>query len=531
MLDILIEDGVMENKMNSLKKNLDSVKTIYFIGIGGISMSGLAEIFQKRGIYVEGSDMKSSDVTEHLEQLGITVHIGHRADNILQNIDLVVYTAAISEDNPELTKARELGIECLERAALLGLLMDDYQHRIAVAGTHGKTSTTSMFAHILMAAKKDPTISLGGHLDLIDGNYRYGGADYFLLEACEYKNSFHHFRPSVSVILNIASDHMDFFKNYEAIRKSFKQYISAVPKQGTVVINSDIECWEELVEGVEGDVFTFGEHRFLGVEKVGASSSNSLKHKIHIFCEDIEYEADGYPSFTVFKQNIVDQQKYKSKIESTKNSNDIQGREGAEQLGQITLKVGGKHNVLNALAAVAGSLALGIDFETIKLGLEEFSNSKRRLEYKGEIHGVQIYDDYAHHPDEIRATLDALTHIEKNKLWIIFQPHTYTRTKALFDEFTSVFAGENKAENKEGKNKQNECEIILAPIYAAREKPIDVSSKRLHEALLKKGGVSHYFETFEEIRDFILKNAEAGDVVMTMGAGDIYEVGEMILQQ
>lgn len=452
--------------------HLETAKKIHFIGIGGVSMSGLAEILMERGKQITGSDWQASSTTDHLRQLGIPVHIGHDAVYIDDDTDLVVYTAAIPADNPERLIADQKGIPCIERAVLLGRLMASYPHSIGVAGTHGKTTTTSMFAHVLMKADKDPTISVGAHLNLLNSNYRSGNSAYFLLEACEYKNSFHHFHPQLAIVLNIAADHLDFFADYQAIYQSFQTYLANVPANGSIVVNQAIPDIDLLTANSSAKIIRFGQ------------TDADITYK------NLTYQANGCPAFDVYHHHQL--------------------------LGHLALNVYGHHNVLNALAVVAGSLSLDIPFNQIQAGLEEFTGSRRRLEYKGDLKGVLVYDDYAHHPEEIESTLDSLSHIPHDRLWFIFQPHTYSRTKALFDDFVRVL---KPVDN-----------VILADIYAAREKdPGDISSQDLYQALKVHNLNSYFFDSFEKIENFILQQCRPGDLLITVGAGNIYLIGDGLL--
>ena len=365
---------------------------IHFIGIGGISMSGLAEILMREGFRVSGSDAHESELTEHLAAAGAKVMYGQAAANITDDMDLVVYTAAVHADNPEYAEVVRRGIPMMSRAELLGQIMKNYGEAIAISGTHGKTTTTSMVTEILLAAEKDPTISVGGILHSIGGNIRVGGPELFVTEACEYTNSFLSFFPNREVILNIEADHLDFFKDIDDIRHSFRLFAQKLPKDGLLVINSDIDRYEEIVDGLECRIVTCGKR----------TDSNYR-------AEDITYDHFARAAFRLM----------------------IDGQDA----GEITLGVPGEHNVYNALAAIALCRDLGIDMEHIRAGLKKFTGTNRRFEKKGEIGGVTIIDDYAHHPQEIAATLEAAKNYPHKKLWCVFQPHTYTRTKAFLDRF------------------------------------------------------------------------------------------------
>ncbi len=447
---------------------------IHFIGIGGISMSGLAEILLKEGFTVSGSDSKKSPLTKKLEKDGAVIHYGQSADNITDDIDCVVYTAAINRHNPELMEAVGRKIPMLTRAELLGQLMKNYETPIAVSGTHGKTTTTSMISHILLEAGTDPTISVGGILKAIGGNIRVGNSGTFLTEACEYTNSFLHFFPKVGVILNIEEDHLDFFKDLEDIRHSFHQFAALLPSDGTLVINGDIKDYMEICSGLDCSIVTYG-------------SSPAFDYT----ASDIRYDEEGHASFELLKKG--------------KNA------------GRIALSVSGDHNVSNALAAIAVSDLLDISADTIRKGLLSFTGTDRRFEYKGTFNGVTVIDDYAHHPTEIAATLKAAQHTPHNAVWCVFQPHTYTRTKAFFHEFAEALSHADH--------------LILSDIYAARETDtLGVSSEALADEAKKLGTDAVYLPTFADIETFLKEHCSPGDLLITMGAGDIVTVGENLLK-
>ena len=447
---------------------------IHFIGIGGISMSGLAEILLEEGFTVSGSDAKESPLTRKLESEGAHICYGQKAENITDDIDCVVYTAAISRTNPELIEAVAHKIPMLTRAELLGQLMKNYDTPIAVSGTHGKTTTTSMISHILLEGKVDPTISVGGILKAIGGNIRVGSSETFLTEACEYTNSFLHFFPKISVILNIEEDHLDFFKDLEDIRHSFHQFAALLPSDGTLVINGEITDYPEIYQGLDYNVVTYG-------------PSADFDYS----ASDISYDEEGHVSFDLAKHG--------------------------EKAGRITLSVTGDHNVSNALASIAVAELLDIPMDTIKKGLLSFTGTDRRFEYKGTFNGVTVVDDYAHHPTEIKATLKAAQHYPHNSVWCVFQPHTYTRTKAFFHEFAEALSHADH--------------LVLADIYAARETDtLGISSADLAEEAAKLGTDSHYFPSFAEIESFLKENCRPGDLLITMGAGDIVTVGEDLIR-
>ncbi len=449
-------------------------QNVYFIGIGGISMSGLAEILSNEGFRVSGSDMHRSALTDRLEEKGIRVEYGQRAENIRDDIDVVVYTAAIHPDNPEFQAAKAKGIPMIARADLLGEMMRNYRNAVNIAGTHGKTTTTSMLTEILLAAEADPTITVGGILPAINGNIRVGGSEFFVSEACEYTNSFLSFFPTMEIILNIEADHLDFFKDLEDIRHSFRLFAEKLDEKGVLIINRDIERLEEITEGLPCRVITFG--------KEPERSTYSAA--------DIVLDERARASYTLL----------------------VEGK----PRGTITLGVPGIHNVYNSLSAVAAATELGVPMDKIQAGLRHFTGTNRRFEKKGEIGGVTIIDDYAHHPQEILATLATAKRCPHEKLWCVFQPHTYTRTAALLDDFARALLEAD--------------EVILADIYAAREvNTVGVSSADLVERIRAAGGKAHYIPSFDDIETFILANCVPGDMLITMGAGDIVKVGEKLL--
>ena len=447
---------------------------VHFIGIGGISMSGLAEILHDRGFKVSGSDMKASPLTEHLESLGISVQFPQKSENIVPGIELCVYTAAISEDNPEFQEVKRQNIPMMSRAELLGRIMKNYKEAINVSGTHGKTTTTSMIGEILMEAQMDPTITVGGMMKDIGGNLRVGKSDVFLAEACEYTNSFLSFFPTIEVVLNVEEDHLDFFKDINDIRASFRKFIEKLPENGILIFNKDIPHAEFFLEDLPGrKIITFGHQ--------DADYTANF----------ISYDHFARPSFTLF--------------------------ENGEDRGRVTLGVTGEHNIYNSLSAIAVARAIGIPFETIKKGLMEFSGTDRRFQLKGEVNGFTIIDDYAHHPQEIAATIATAKKYPHKKLWVAFQPHTYSRTLALMDDFAGALSQAD--------------EIILADIYAAREKnTVGVTSDDLRKLMLSQNTNVYYIPDFPSIEEFILSHLQEGDLLITMGAGEIVEVGEHLLQ-
>lgn len=448
---------------------------IYFIGIGGISMSGLAEILLTENFRVSGSDRTPSELTHKLEACGATVYYGQQEENLTPDIDLVVYTSAIRSDNPEMIAAGRLNIPMLTRAQLLGQMMRNYKIPIAISGTHGKTTTTSMISQILLEDHDDPTLSIGGIFKPIDGNIRVGSSDYFVTEACEYTNSFLSLFPKIGIILNIEEDHLDFFKDIRDIRSSFRKFALLLPADGTLIINGDIDHYEEITDGLACRVITYG-------------SSSAFDYSP----SEITYDASGCPSFYLMRKD--------GKKES------------------FTLRVPGEHNVYNALAAIALADVLSVSTEVSARALLAFGGTDRRFEYKGKVNGFTIIDDYAHHPTEIAATLNAAKNYPHKTIWCVFQPHTYTRTKAFLKDFAKSLSLAD--------------EVVLADIYAAREKDtLGISSLTLQAEIEKLGHRCYYFSSFEKIQNFLLENCTKDDLLITMGAGDIVKIGENLLQK
>ncbi|WP_027625393.1 UDP-N-acetylmuramate--L-alanine ligase [Clostridium lundense] len=452
-------------------KNANS--KIHFIGIGGISMSGLAEILLERGYKVSGSDMNESPITNKLSKMGAEIYIGHKSENI-KDVDLIVYTAAISKDNPELIKALEANIPIMDRADFLGQLMKGHKFNIAISGTHGKTTTTSMVSHITIKANLDPTILVGGELDIINGNVRTGKSEYFITEACEYKASFLKFFPYIGVILNIDADHLDYYKDIDDIQNTFIKFAKIIPKDGYLIAYSEDDKMDKVLSEANCNIITYG-----------------INHG-DIRAENITFDDKGCSSFDVIKNT--------------------------KKLFSIKLNVPGNHNILNALASISIALTLNIKEEFIVDGLESFYGTHRRFELKGIKDGVTVVDDYAHHPTEIKATLSASQNYPHNRIFCVFQPHTYTRTYTLFKEFTECFSGVDK--------------LILADIYAAREKDTGlVSSDTLGDNLREKNLDCINLHSFDDIVKYLKDTLKSGDLLLTVGAGDIYKVGEMFIKE
>lgn len=443
---------------------------IHFIGIGGISMSAIAEILKQAGHTVTGSDSSASSVTKRLTERGIPVFIGHRAEQI-DGADIVVYTAAIHSDNPELSAAKAKGIPTYERCTVLGELMRSYRYPILVSGTHGKTTTTSMLATVFLEAEADPTVLVGGTLSDIDGNLRIGGDTYFISEACEYVESFLSFYPYLAIILDVEEDHLDYFRDLDHIISAFHRFGALVPKEGTVVVNGDDENALAAVRGLTCNICTAG-----------------LDPKNDYHAENIVFDERACAGFTVCTPN---------------------GEKTAVQLS-----VPGIHNVSNALCAFAAAQRFGLTADAIARGLHRFGGADRRFQYKGEFNGVAVYDDYAHHPTEIETTLKVGSAITKGQLFIVFQPHTYSRTKALFHDFVKVLSQADR--------------VILADIYAAREPDRhEVSSADVAREI--SGAVN--LHSFREIADHLKREANPGDTIITVGAGDVFRIGELLLEK
>jgi len=473
------------------KINLNNAKNIHFIGIGGISMSGLAEILHRDGFNVSGSDDVNGENTRRLASLGVKVFIPNASDNITASstIDLVVYTAAVKPDNPEYAAAAQLGIKMVERAAFIGEILHGYDP-ICIAGSHGKTTTTSMMAEIALAAGLDPTVSIGGHLlSSAFGengvNYRVGNSPVFILEACEYSNSFHHWHPKIGVITNTDADHLDFFGSMENLIEAFAKFASNIRPDGVLVIQKGVKGYEKITKAAKCEIITFS---------VNDVESNNTDTENTITAENIIYNAEK-PSFDVFSNKTFQ--------------------------ARVDLPMPGRYNMQNALAAFAAAAWLNVPAETIAAALCKVSGTKRRFEFKGTYNEAKIIDDYAHHPTEIQACLAAARQIMNaaatpGKLICIFQPHTYTRTKNLLQDFATSFTDAD--------------EVVLVPIYAARE-PFDpeISSEILAEAVKKYNSNVKFLLNFDEAKNYLKEVLRPTDIAITMGAGDVYELGEEII--
>ena len=452
----------MLNRNEELKQYLVPGKHVHLVGIGGVSMRPLGLVLKGMGMVVTGSDMNSSVSTDELIANGIQVSIGHAARNI-KGADCIIRTAAAHNDNPEIAAARSTGVPLFERAQAWGVIMQAYKNAVCIAGTHGKTTATSMMTHILMEANWDPTVMIGGFLPLLNAGHRVGEGDTIVLESCEYCDSFLNFAPTLAVILNIEADHLDYFKDLADVEKSFRQF--AELSSGGVIANGDDP---HVIETLEGMAYTtFG----LCIQNTVHPENISLDWRhMDVICQDEFY-------------------------------------------CHLDLKVIGKHNALNALAAVAAAWKLGIPGEAVARGLKTFGGADRRMQYKGSYNGADIYDDYAHHPDELKATIEAVRTMKYQRVVIAFQPHTYTRTKALFDDFVRELS---KSDH-----------LVLAEIYAARERnTVGISSRDLQAVI--PGSV--YCRTLPAVTDYLRSIAQPGDVILTVGAGDIFRAGEALLK-
>ena len=454
-----------------MKNVISDKKRIHFIGVGGVSMSGLAEIFLTKGWKVSGSDINYSPVIKKLEALGLTFYSGHYVENV-QDTDVVVYTSAVKSDNPELLEANRLGKEIISRAQLLGYIMNDYSKSIAVAGTHGKTTVTSMISYIFEKLESDPTILVGAYLDIIDGNMKLGKSDYFIAEACEYCRSFLNFFPYSATILNVEPDHLDYFKDADDYHSAYSEFLNNVSNEGFVVACYDDKDLMKITENVPQKLVTYG--------LTGGDFTAT----------DISVSPDGTSYILLYKE---------------------------EKLCKVSLSLHGAHNISNSLAALANAYMYGLDMQKAADALAHFKGASRRFEYRGTLNGANVYDDYAHHPTEIRATLDTAKESSSGKIICVFQPHTYSRTKEFFDQFALSF---EKADY-----------LILADIYAAREKDDgSVSSKMLADKIRENFTNCYYIGSFDEISNRIKSIATENDTIIVMGAGDIVKLTDILLQ-
>ena len=456
--------------MADFQEYLQPGKKGLLIGAGGVSMSPLAEVLHDAGLVIVGSDMSESDNTLLLREKGIPIFIGHRAENITPDLDFVVRTAAVHDDNPEIVAAHARGIPVFERTQAWGAIMRAYPNALCIAGKHGKTTTTSMCTHIMMAAERDPTVMIGGTLPLLHAGHRVGKGDTIIFESCEYYNSFLSLKPTIAVVLNIEADHLDFFKDLSDIKQSFREFAARVPESGVVIANYDDENTMDALHALDRRVVTFG----------------------------FDHKADIYPDHIVRR--------------GAQSEFDIIYH--GEKFTRVVIHVPGEHNIRNALAAAAATSSLGIGPTAVKYGLAGFQGAGRRFEFKGKFHGADLYDDYAHHPSELRAVLDAVDALDYERTIVIFQPHTYSRTAALFSSFAEQLRRPTIA--------------YLAEIYAAREQnTIGISSADLAREIPG----ARFYPTFAEIERSLAETARPGDIILTVGAGDVFRIGEHLLNE
>lgn len=453
---------------------LKRYKRIHLIGIGGTSMSGIAEILNQWGFYVQGSDINSSSTIERLISLGISVTIGHDASKI-NGCDLVIYSAAIKKDDPELVRAIDLEIPTLERKEILGEITRAFRNTICVSGTHGKTTTTSMVSMCFLESQYDPTIQVGADLKAINGNNRVGKSDYFILEACEYSESFLSFFPKAEIILNIDNDHLDYYKDINHIKETFIKYVKLLPDDGILVYNADDEHCTHFSRYTKAKSLTFG---------IETSNANYT-------AKNITFDKNGFPTFDVYHNNVF----FKT----------------------FKLSIPGRHNVYNALSCIALCDEFGLDKSDIKTGLQKFTGAGRRFEFVGEVNGAKIFDDYGHHPTEITAVANALKKKKYNHSWVVFQPHTYSRTKALLEDFANCLT--------------NFDNIIVTDIYAAREiNTYNVNSKDIVDKIDELGRRAYYISDFDDIIEFLKRNVKPDDIVITQGAGTITQIAHQLAE-
>jgi len=455
-------------------ENLDNIKHIHLIGIGGVSMSAIAETLHKWGYNVTGSDACKSEYTDKLAETGIKVTIGHDLTNS-KNSDLIVYSAAIKDTDPEIFIARQFNIPLINRGEFVGFLTRKFQESICISGTHGKTTTTSMVGLCFLEAQKDPTIQVGGILKQINGNYTVGNSEYFILEACEYMENFLKFSPKAEIILNIDNDHLDYFKTFDNVKNAFVKYASLLPNDGVLVTNADDSNCLQLKNHINCSFITYG------IKNITAN----------YIAKNIKFNYLGFPEFDVFYNNKF--------------------------YAHIKLSVAGNHNILNSLACIALCDYYGLEKQSIINGLSKFTGAHRRLEYVGSYHGFNIYDDYGHHPTEIVATSKALNSKKHNKSWVVFQPHTYSRTKNLLSDFANALL--------------NFDNVIVLDIYAAREtNTFNISSEDLVNKIVSLGKTACYMPNFDDCVSFLKDNVKENDIVLTLGAGTVTEVGPMLLK-
>ena len=451
------------------------MKHIHFIGIGGISMSGIACTLKSLGYEVTGSDRSRGDTTKMLEKLGIRVQIPQSSENITDDIDTVVYSAAIHEDNPELIAARAKCPTVMTRAEMLGELFDHYETPIAVAGSHGKTSTSSILAHIYMAAGRDPSFNIGGILHNTGTNFRIGQGDPMILEACEYTDSFLHFHAKYNIITNIEPEHLDYFKTFENEQHSFQKYVDGMKEGGVLVTSPELkDLFTSLLSGRDIRVVTA-----------------SLDGPADFTVADVRHHEQGLG----YRFHLIGY---------------------GQDLGELDIYLPGLHMVYDALLAAALSISEGVMFEYVRKGIADYRSTKKRFEYLGDYHGAKVIDDYAHHPTEIKAQLKAAREVPFRELYVVFQPHTYSRTISFFDDFVDALSLADH--------------LVLCDIYAAREIDTgEVSSAMLAEALRKKGVDAVHIPVFEDIEKYLEKKISTGDMLITMGAGNAVKIATDLL--
>ena len=455
-------------------ERLKKYNKIHMVGIGGVSMSGIAEILVNWGFTVTGSNNVENENTKKLEKAGIKVFIGHNAENVVGS-DVVVHTAAVKDDNIELKTAKNLGIPTVERADFLGEITRCFSDTITIAGTHGKSTTTSMVSLCFLEANQDPSIQVGADLSQIDGNYKVGNSEHFIIESCEYVESFLKFSPKSEIILNIDNDHLDYFKTFENVKNAFVKYVKLLPDDGILVVNGDDKNCLDLPQYTHAKALTYG----------------ITNKNVDFFAVNIVFDNDGFPEFDVYSHDKFYE--------------------------RIKLHVPGMHNVLNALGCIALCNEYGLSSTDIKNGLSKFTGVGRRFEFKGKVNNASVYDDYGHHPTEIVATAKALMNKKYNQSWVVFQPHTYSRTKLLMDDFAKALL--------------NFDNIILLDIYAARESnTYNVSSEDLANKIKTLGKNALFIKDFDECVSYLKSHVHENDIIITQGAGTVTEIGGKLIK-
>lgn len=455
-------------------EHIKRYKNIHMIGIGGVSMSGIAVILKNWGFNVTGSDANESESVQLLRKKGINVVIGHDIKSVASS-DVVIYSAAVKQTDPEIVESHKLNIPTIERADFLGEITRCYKDTICVSGTHGKTTTTSMVSLCFMDALKDPSIQVGAMLKNLEGNYRVGNSEHFIIEACEYVESFLKFSPKAEIILNIDNDHLDYFKNFDNIKNAFIKYVKLLPEDGLLVINGDDKNCLDLSQHTKAKVVTYG-----------------IKNETADFVgKNIVFDNDGFPEFDIFYRG--------------------------EFFMRLKLSVPGMHNVLNSLSCVALCTEYGIERKDIQDALIKFTGAHRRFEFKGKINNeISVYDDYAHHPTEIKATYNSLKNKKYNQSWVIFQPHTYSRTKLLLNDFADAL--------------KDFDHIVILDIYAAREtNTYNISSEDLVNKIKSLGKDAIYIPDFDNCTNYIKDNVKKDDIIITLGAGTVTQIGHLLI--